>query len=70
MSWVKVHYRQVNLGVVAEGLPENNGQDCDMWPFYDAAFELARKSSSGYMKKPEEFVKPKAETSLDRKSVV
>ena len=39
LAWVKVHYRQVDLDVVADGLPENNGRDWDMRPFYDAAFD-------------------------------
>ena len=43
LLWVKVHYQQVDLNLIAEGLPENSQGEWDMRPFYDAAFEPARK---------------------------
>ena len=43
LSWVKVHHPQVDLNLTAEGLPENDQGEWDMRPFYDAAFEPARK---------------------------
>ena len=43
LSWVKVHYQQVDLNLIAEGLPENGKREWDMRPFYDAAFEPTRK---------------------------
>ena len=43
LAWVKVHHQQINLAHVAEGLPDNGQGSWDMRPFYEAAFEPARK---------------------------
>ena len=43
LSWVKVHHQHIDLDLIAEGLPENGQGEWDMRPFYDAAFEPARK---------------------------
>ena len=43
LSWVKVHYQQVDLNLITEGLLENGKGEWDMRPFYDAAFEPAQK---------------------------
>ena len=43
LSWVNVHHQQIDLDFIAEGLPENGLGEWDMRPFYDAAFEPARR---------------------------
>ena len=43
LLWVKVHHQQIDLDLIAEGLPKNGQGEWDMRPFYDAAFEPARK---------------------------
>ena len=63
LSWVKDHHPQVDLDLIAEGLPENDQGEWDMRPFYDAAFEPARKITSGFTKNPGGFDKPKTEIS-------
>ena len=44
LAWVKAHHHQIVLKDVAEGLPLGvDGGPLDMRPFYEVAFELARK---------------------------
>ena len=43
LARVKVHHQQIDLDVIANGLPENGLQEWDKRPLYDAAFESARK---------------------------
>ena len=43
LTWVKVHNQQIDLDLIAKGLPENGLPEWDMRHFYDAAFEPARK---------------------------
>ena len=43
LARVKVHHQQIDLDLIAKGLPDNGLPEWDIRPFYDAAFEPARK---------------------------
>ena len=43
MAWIKIHFPDIDLGLVAEGLPNNDAGAWNMQPFYDAAFMPARR---------------------------
>ena len=43
LAWVKIHFQDIDLGFVAEGLPHNDAGAWNMQPFYDDAFMPARK---------------------------
>ena len=43
LARVKVHHQQIDLDIIAEGLADNGLPEWDMRPFYDVAFEPARK---------------------------
>ena len=43
LARVKVHHQQIDLDIIAEGLPDNGLPEWDMRPFYNVAFERARK---------------------------
>ena len=43
LARVKVHHPQIDMDLVAEGLPYDGLPEFNMKPFYDATFEPARK---------------------------
>ena len=43
LAWVKIHHPQVDLELIADGLPDNGQEETDMRPFYDVAFDPAKR---------------------------